>query len=1099
MIPTKRKKRFLGRFRRLSLFKASGSSRKKEQHQLLSPVSVLRFPPEEPSSPRVSTSPVPVTINEAPQELHSSGDGLFVSELPTWNVENMYPNAEDPVAGETPLRNSFEAPKSVSSVNIVPNNSLTGGPTGSPFDENQRTAASVRVASAGNSGTRLAEEEDTVPQKGLEQLGNTTSHAPPEPVLIVAEPQPNNNSTHAVTHVATSGSNQDVPYVGRQVRIIRHGDKQYVGRVGCITNKKLRKGTFEVAVPGLESVNKQLKTLEFVHTGGTPPSSEETNVTKHTVLPPEGSKPDANTTAENGDRAADTGVNEAPTAESSPSSTFHGPTTESVVGRHVRILRHGDKNYRGKVGRIKEEVRKGTFQVVFPDLQPVNKRLATLEFVEDQRGTPLVEMSTSESATSHMELSSHSRVSFSSKPAPFVEEQTPSAVDSGASCAVPSNPTDQLSSNELVGRRVRVLRHPSDRNYEGRVGRIACTSRRKNEFKIEFDGLAPINKQLKTLQFVDGLGEPPSHATGSGGSRRVFGGRNKKAAILLPVSRQDDDMRSAKHWRVPNSDEGGETFGLKRIVKIRTTSFETNKSDSLLSFLLQDRILIVENPFTKDELQNPIEKVVHHNGYKYELISTKLQADGDKGSGKYWKAKCLCLCYAQAEGEGLGAFSIADYLQRIADFASLDPRKAKSRLELLQSPAHTIAKAPAIFFLTSDSFSSIHDTGGNQGCGFISEELLVSMFGGGASAHRVIAVQVRILVPAMGMFKGMLFRKYGLFGRCIELPSSMKKVEASKHPDAFDGGLVLICRGGVHASVINSYIDRKLDPAAKPPPEKSFQQAITPLCEMIIRLWRGMGVPDDVSKAYGRRSRSPEHLSHAWLGGVADSTGWLPPGHVFVTGLHKRVSLESIFVSRSPCLEPTDGRMLPHATSKPEAMSEESWNWLLNLPFCAILFGEPSPGMKSLPESVADGDLDGDRYFVCWDQMVLSHVKAIPFIETPTASEQSSVPKWSTGDERRGEDGDDWLGNAQRVMLDSVESEKTEALVGILYKLQGKVADKSPMFNRDPDSIALSRAYKDALDHSKHGGKISLPAHLRAMLPPSLQTRISLSEREPAP
>ena len=85
-------------------------------------------------------------------------------------------------------------------------------------------------------------------------------------------------------------------------------------------------------------------------------------------------------------------------------------------------------------------------------------------------------------------------------------------------------------------------------------------------------------------------------------------------------------------------------------------------------------------------------------------------------------------------------------------------------------------------------------------------------------------------------------------------------------------------------------------------------------------------------------------------------------------------------------------------------------------------------------------------------------------------------------------DDDSWLREAQAMMLDSGKLGKMQSLVGKLYALQGKVADgassgSSSLNLKHPDAITLSRAYKDALDHAKHGGTISLPAHLRDMLP----------------
>ena len=50
---------------------------------------------------------------------------------------------------------------------------------------------------------------------------------------------------------------------------------------------------------------------------------------------------------------------------------------------------------------------------------------------------------------------------------------------------------------------------------------------------------------------------------------------------------------------------------------------------------------------------------------------------------------------------------------------------------------------------------------------------------------------------------------------------------------------------------------------------------------------------------------------------------------------------------------------------------------LLSLPFGAVAFSSEGSGAP-LPSTVADGDLDGDLYFVCWDQTLLAHLTPLP-------------------------------------------------------------------------------------------------------------------------
>ena len=111
--------------------------------------------------------------------------------------------------------------------------------------------------------------------------------------------------------------------------------------------------------------------------------------------------------------------------------------------------------------------------------------------------------------------------------------------------------------------------------------------------------------------------------------------------------------------------------------------------------------------------------------------------------------------------------------------------------------------------------------------------------------------------------------------------------------------------------------------------------------------------------------------------GVADPTGQLPPGKVFISGyvgdkrgvrrlfgeMHNKV-----FLSRSPALVPSDAKLLEVVRSKPPQMTSDNWKHLCSLRFGIVVFPRPLEGMPSLPYQVGEGDLDGDlvRELSCW-------------------------------------------------------------------------------------------------------------------------------------
>lgn len=68
-----------------------------------------------------------------------------------------------------------------------------------------------------------------------------------------------------------------------------------------------------------------------------------------------------------------------------------------------------------------------------------------------------------------------------------------------------------------------------------------------------------------------------------------------------------------------------------------------------------------------------------------------------------------------------------------------------------------------------------------------------------------------------------------------------------------------------------------------------------------------------------------------------------------------------VVVSRNPCTHPGDIRLLD-AVNRPELQH------LVNV----IVF--PSTGERPLCNMMSGGDLDGDVYFVCWDQRITSHI-----------------------------------------------------------------------------------------------------------------------------
>lgn len=84
----------------------------------------------------------------------------------------------------------------------------------------------------------------------------------------------------------------------------------------------------------------------------------------------------------------------------------------------------------------------------------------------------------------------------------------------------------------------------------------------------------------------------------------------------------------------------------------------------------------------------------------------------------------------------------------------------------------------------------------------------------------------------------------------------------------------------------------------------------------------------------------------------------------------------TVFVTRSPCTERLDAAVLKVVSQQPDVMSDEHWHHLCSLPFGSIMFASPEDvDEMSLPESINNSDLDGDRFFCLWDPTLLSELE----------------------------------------------------------------------------------------------------------------------------
>ena len=654
-----------------------------------------------------------------------------------------------------------------------------------------------------------------------------------------------------------------------------------------------------------------------------------------------------------------------------------------------------------------------------------------------------------------------------------VTEEPRSRATEGMTNEIIGNRESTRISHFQEGDRVRAIEGPK----EGAVGTV--TEILEILVRVEFDGQTRIWAMLPqklTLHPEQQQNAPPGFPV-------VIRQRQANPRPAANSGRARSDQKKAStpsnfdSWKWTKSI--ARSFGNRIVVKERVAAFQNSKGgeSTFLSLSLHSRMRLVEVPLNTAEEDVPFEKeVVDADGSKFQLVLAKVKNDSEVSSFGFTKAKCVQLIYARVSGPGTEPQDLQDMLERLGDFGRLAPRKAAARLELLHSPACKLNSHPSqmygIFSRPVTDLCEIEDLG-HEGCGFICENLLKELLGGRIDGHRAIAVQVRIVAPKIGIFKGVLGKKRITSGAPIQLPSSMKKVGPSSHKDAnMHEAFILINR--VTPSQNTRMVARLLDPNEKDPPD-SWTPA--KLSDMIFRLWKSLGVPEKVGSKYITQSRKAENLKHSFVVGLSDPTSMLPAGSIFIPGLHKaNLPLQEIFVTRVPCVEPRDGRMLRLVTSKPRDMPINTWEWLHTLHFGSIIFANPKPGTVSLPAQIAAGDLDGDLYLICWAfEEVLQHIATAEPIDIDLLGEEDAKPDNPYMPE--------WLSKTQEVMIDAPAMRALQALIGKLYTSANKVADKSKKGMHDEDSIMYARAFKRALEIGKHGGQVYLPAHLHANIP----------------
>ena len=145
---------------------------------------------------------------------------------------------------------------------------------------------------------------------------------------------------------------------------------------------------------------------------------------------------------------------------------------------------------------------------------------------------------------------------------------------------------------------------------------------------------------------------------------------------------------------------------------------------------------------------------------------------------------------------------------------------------------------------------------------------------------------------------------------------------------------------------------------------------------MVTNMFRNMGATKATVNEYKKGRLGYEH---AWLAGVRDPYpgGCLPDSAIYIPGLPgpHAAGVPHLFVTRSPCVLPGDGRLHEHV--RLDQLGKEAAGFLSSLSFGCVIFGRGTEG-ASMPACTAEGDLDGNLYIVCWSKKLISKLTVLP-------------------------------------------------------------------------------------------------------------------------
>ncbi|CAD8165052.1 unnamed protein product [Paramecium pentaurelia] len=187
-----------------------------------------------------------------------------------------------------------------------------------------------------------------------------------------------------------------------------------------------------------------------------------------------------------------------------------------------------------------------------------------------------------------------------------------------------------------------------------------------------------------------------------------------------------------------------------------------------------------------------------------------------------------------------------------------------------------------------------------------------------------------------------------------------------------------------------------------------------------------------------------------------------------------------VLVTRNPCLHPGDIKKL-NALSTQEILKRNNgknpYGQLIN---CLIF---PASG-NSLPCQIAGGDLDGDLYFICWDNRLLPPelVKSMVYDNMKQNQVQYKKIDFRENNQKFHENVDKNFD--MKSMFDFLYLYLNSETLGLIDNSHLAWADKSNKIANDPNCLELAELHSDAVDFVKTGKQVNLDTKLLSKIFP---------------